>query len=157
MEENNLRKRICAVNFDFSADNLRAYYPNRSITQAYDDVKRFLTSNGFEHRQGSGYISVVALSGSEFNRIISRMFANYPWMLKTLKTADVTIVEDEFDLLEKYRQQKETPALTIAESRDIGAKDSKEQIFDLLQDAVSQKSETRDWTRQQSEEIELER
>lgn len=102
-------------------------------------------------------MSVVTLSEAKFHEKIDKMFKKYPWMLETLKTADVTIVEDEFDLLEKYRKQKEAPALTITESRDIGAKDSKEQTFDLLQDAVSQKSETRDWTRQQSEEIELER
>lgn len=157
MQSTKEKKRIYAVNFDFSIDRLKEFYPNRGITQAYDDVKRFLTSNSFEHRQGSGYMSVVTLSEAKFHEKIDKMFKKYPWMLETLKTADVTIVEDEFDLLEKYRKQKETPAFTITESRDIDSEGSKEQIFDLLQDAVSQKIETRDWTQQQSEEIELER
>ena len=45
-----------AINFDLDTKKLREFHP-KGITQAYTDIRNFLESMGFEHRQGSGYVS----------------------------------------------------------------------------------------------------
>ena len=49
------RKYQKAINFDLSVHELEKYYPD--YRKAYYDVKSFFKKHGFEHRQGSGYIS----------------------------------------------------------------------------------------------------
>jgi len=55
-------KRYRSINFDLDTNKLKEHYPNKTYTNAYEDIKRFLLKNGFEHRQGSGYISQKELS-----------------------------------------------------------------------------------------------
>ena len=136
MEKKGLKKKIYAVNFDFSMEKLKELYPNKNYTQAYDDIKRFLTSHGFEHRQGSGYMSVIKMTEAKFNETIYAMFEKHFWMLDTLRTADVTVVEKEFDLLVKYRKQREgyTQELIKGQVTEVH---EKETMFSILQDVVS--------------------
>lgn len=136
-------KKIYAVNFDFSMDKLNVFYPNSNVRQAYDDIKRFLTAHGFEHRQGSGYMSTVTMTAAKFNETIYAMFEKYSWMPKTLKTADVTIVEEEFDLLEKYRKQRKEHTKSIIKKQDIESTMTPEEkaaeadrIMDIVTDVV---------------------
>jgi len=51
-----------SLNFDLNIKKLKEHYPNSNYTEAYNDIKKFLTNNGFEHRQGSGYISKEEMS-----------------------------------------------------------------------------------------------
>ena len=34
-----------SINFDLDTNKLKEIYPNKSYTQAYDDIKKFLTKN----------------------------------------------------------------------------------------------------------------
>jgi len=54
-----------SLNFDLDTNKLKEYYPNKNYTNAYEDIKKFLLKNGFEHRQGSGYISQKEMSTKE--------------------------------------------------------------------------------------------
>lgn len=45
------------ITFDLCQEALKKYYPN-SLTQAYYDIRRFMESHGFEHRQSSAYVSL---------------------------------------------------------------------------------------------------
>lgn len=48
-----------AINFDLDIKALQQYYPSSNWRKAYEDINKFFLSNGFEHRQGSGYISLI--------------------------------------------------------------------------------------------------
>ena len=45
------------ITFDLCQEALKKYYPH-SLTQAYYDIRRFMESHGFEHRQSSAYVSL---------------------------------------------------------------------------------------------------
>ena len=53
-----LVKTLKALNFDLDTENLKRYYPSSDYHKAYFDIKQFMIQNGFEHRQGSGYVSI---------------------------------------------------------------------------------------------------
>lgn len=44
-----------AINFDIDTKKYEEFTGKKSPF-AYDEIKRFLKRNGFEHRQGSGYV-----------------------------------------------------------------------------------------------------
>lgn len=45
------------LSFDLDTENLRKYFSRTSPQGAYDVIKRFLKSNGFEHRKDSDYVN----------------------------------------------------------------------------------------------------
>ncbi len=49
-----------AINFDIDTKKYEEYTGKKAPT-AYAEVKKFLKKNGFEHRQGSGYVSKNSL------------------------------------------------------------------------------------------------
>jgi len=65
-----------SLNFDLDTKKLKEHYPNKNYTEAYNDIKKFLLQNGFEHRQGSGYISENDMSSQEVAVIIENI-SNY--------------------------------------------------------------------------------
>ena len=47
-----------AINFDLSTKALEEIFGTGNTSKPYSDIKRFMESNGFMHRQYSGYVSV---------------------------------------------------------------------------------------------------
>ena len=47
-----------AINFDLSTKVLEDIFGKNNTGKPYSDIKRFMESNGFMHRQYSGYVSV---------------------------------------------------------------------------------------------------
>ena len=89
-----------SLNFDLDTKKLQELYPNNSYTQAYDDIKRFLTKNGFEHRQGSGYISKEIMKASQIVNIIEELNNQHSWIKDCCKTLDYYDVGERFNALE---------------------------------------------------------
>ena len=86
-----------SINFDLDTNKLKEIYPNKNYTQAYDDIKRFLIKNGFEHTQGSGYISKKELVDAQITRILKKMSKKFDWFVdccKVLHSSDVKPVYD---------------------------------------------------------------
>ena len=50
---------------------LREFHP-KGITQAYTDIRNFLESMGFEHRQGSGYVSKEPMRYATVDAIVEK-------------------------------------------------------------------------------------
>ena len=93
-----------SLNFDLDTNKLKELYPNKSYTQAYKDIKDFLLKNGFEHRQGSGYISKEDMSELKVVSIIKDLNKNNSWLEKCCKTLDYYDVGKQYnglDILEK--------------------------------------------------------
>ena len=89
-----------AINFDLDVNNLKIHYKNNSYTNAYDDIKRFLLSNGFEHRQGSGYVSIKPINRIDTMDVIRSLSHKYDWFPKCVNKCDVTSVGREYDALD---------------------------------------------------------
>ena len=72
-------KNYYFLSFDLSIDNLELYYSNKNINQAWDDIKRFMTKNGFEHSQYSAYISKNKMSMYDIRDFMKSMYIRLPW------------------------------------------------------------------------------
>ncbi|HKM19174.1 MAG TPA: VapD family protein, partial [Aliarcobacter sp.] len=88
-----------SINFDLDTNKLKEIYPNKSYTQAYDDIKKFLTKNGFEHRQGSGNISKEEMKISQVVKIIQGLNKKHIWLEDCCKTLDYYDVGKAFNAL----------------------------------------------------------
>jgi len=89
-----------SLNFDLDTNKLKEYYPNKSYTNAYEDIKKFLIKNSFEHRQGSGYISEKEISDGKVTRIIEKLSNKFNWLKTCCKTFDYYDVGTTFNGLE---------------------------------------------------------
>jgi len=87
-----------SLNFDLDTNKLKEYYSNKNYTNAYEDIKKFLLKNGFEHRQGSGYISQKEMSIKEVTDIIEILTDRFSWLKHCFRTFDSYDIGDRFDL-----------------------------------------------------------
>jgi len=108
-----------SLNFDLNTKKLKEYYPNNNYTNAYEDIKKFLLKNGFEHRQGSGYISEKEMSIKEVTIIIEDLNDSHPWLHPCCKTLDYYDVGKEhsgLEILENINKDKALKVDKIKES-----------------------------------------
>lgn len=82
-------KSVKAINFDIKQELLDRYY-EKSNSMAYYDINKFLKDRGFEHRQGSGYISKDAMTVNDVLSIIYDMNEELPWTLICIEKIDIT-------------------------------------------------------------------
>ncbi|MDA3053278.1 hypothetical protein OFO01_07060 [Campylobacter sp. JMF_01 NE2] len=74
-----------AFHFDLDTKALQENYKKKDWHNAYSDLERFMERNGFEHTQGSGYISKQPLQKKELAKLISKMATELPWLYPSLK------------------------------------------------------------------------
>ena len=97
------QRRYKAINFDLDTYNLRQIFGEKGRRNAYSQVKRFLTKNGFSHKQWSGYISLRPMSYGEVYDIVFKMIDTYPWLPICTNQFDATNVMAETDMLEAIK------------------------------------------------------
>lgn len=90
------RKYYKAINFDLDTNKLKKYYPR--YQQAYSDLLRFFTANGFLHRQGSGYVSKEKMTSADIVDLIGTFQKMFAWSDTCVKKIDVTNVGAQYDL-----------------------------------------------------------
>ena len=86
--------------FDLKADKespIFKYY--NSLSGAYDDIRRYMESNGFTHRQGSSYISNSTMDNRKVRRFLMGMCKALPWLAECSKAFDITDIGKQHDLL----------------------------------------------------------
>lgn len=88
-----------AINFDIDTKKYEEYTGKHSPT-AYNEIKRFLKKNGFEHRQGSGYISKASLNDSDIITLITNMTLTFNWLKYCIKEIDVTNIGKQHSLVD---------------------------------------------------------
>ncbi len=86
------------INFDLDTKALQTFYPKADWHNAYSDIRSFLQKEGFEHRQGSGYISKSNITYSEIQVIIDNLSRSNSWLSQCINKCDVTSVGATFDL-----------------------------------------------------------
>lgn len=129
-----------AINFDLDTKALQQYYPSSNWRKAYEDINKFFLSNGFEHRQGSGYVSINPTDKYSTLKFVERLSITLSWLSKCVKHFDVTDIGEQFDMLDIIKGA--APEMDI-ESVDLSDKNeyiSKleeiEDIADTIQDAI---------------------
>lgn len=96
---------------------MKEFHP-KGITQAYTDMRSYLESMGFEHRQGSGYVSKNAMNYATVNAIVRKMSNEYDWLSKCIKEIDVTDVGEKYYSLLDTVCGKESIVKDILEEKD---------------------------------------
>ncbi len=105
------------VYFDLDTKEMSKYIKN--ISQGYCDVEKSFKKLGFEHRQGSGYISLDKMSRPEFADRLRKVVQENAWLTKCVKKIDVTDIGKEFDTT-NFVKSIEVPTLkTIEEKGEI--------------------------------------
>ncbi len=102
-----------AINFDFDTKKLKQYYPKSNYRQAYKDIKKVLLSNGFKHRQFSGYVSEKPLSDTYMIKLVKALGSKYSWFSKCVRRFDVTNIGKEHDMM-KYINGNSTKAIGLS-------------------------------------------
>lgn len=94
------------ITFDLSDKNLKLYYPHAKHTvnpnyhkKAWKDIAKFMSKNGFEHRQYSVYASKEVMTSAKINALMKMMVKTMPWLYKCLNAIDVTNIGQQHSLM----------------------------------------------------------
>ena len=68
------------IGFDLDTKALQKYYPGTSWRKSYEDIKKFMTSNNFEWKQGSIYVSQKPLKYYVVYNIVDSLIEKHPWL-----------------------------------------------------------------------------
>lgn len=96
----NSSKSRKALNFDINSNLLRKYYPSKNYRRGWKDIKSFLENSGFIHRQYSGYVLKDDIAMTDVIYLAKEMSKRLTWLKKCVKEFDVTIVGDEYCLVD---------------------------------------------------------
>lgn len=89
------RPKRKAINFDLDTETMKEYskYPI-----GYELLRVSFKKYGFEHRQGSGYISKDKLMSSDVTDVVRNIVKEQPWLSECVKKIDVTDIGKQHDL-----------------------------------------------------------
>lgn len=120
-----------AINFDLDTKALQEFYPNKNWRKAFDDLKSLFIENGFEHRQGSGYISLQPISNTAVLKTIKLTVKSFPWFAQCVNHFDVTNIGDTFDMLNIINEASEKVRETALDDTET-IQDFKDKIDDVV-------------------------
>lgn len=101
----NTLKTKKAINFDLSVSALKQHYPSNNYNKSWYDIKNHLQQNSFCHRQYSGYVSSSTIEMTDVIEIIISMSLYFKWLQYCVKQFDITIVSDQYSMLEYIHHQ----------------------------------------------------
>ena len=111
------------INFDIDT-NMYTEITGKAAPSAYYELRKFLESNDFLHRQGSGYISKYPMKPYEISDMITKMSQKFPWLKSCVKEFDVTNIGKQFSLIQTIKdapapEQELEENLELDEDMDI--------------------------------------
>lgn len=97
-------RQFKALNFDCDTKKMKekGVYPS-----GYAEIGDCLRQLGFEHRQGSGYISYNELTETEVAEIVEQLVDEISWFPYCIKKMDVTDIGEQHDLIPLINSQAE--------------------------------------------------
>ena len=107
-----------ALNFDLDTKKYEELTGKPSPT-AYGIIKRFLKRNGFEHRQGSGYISKESMNDGKIFAIIQNMSMELEWLRGSVEEIDVTNIGKQHSLVDAVQNAPSANDLTNLDDIEI--------------------------------------
>lgn len=97
-----------AFHFDLDVNKLREVYPSEHPTAynvAWSKIKAFMESNGFEHSQYSGYVSVRDIDYDRAYQLIDKLCDTYPWFGECVQAVALTEIGERHNVLSYLRSQ----------------------------------------------------
>jgi virulence-associated protein VapD len=91
--------RVYAITFDMDTESLRETYPNDSYTNAYTDIRNYLTARGFEWKQGSVYFGDDSIDAVKCIRVVTKLSKKFPWFKSSVRDIRMLRIEEYNDLL----------------------------------------------------------
>ncbi len=88
-----------AVTFDLDTAELMTHYGNTSINNAWGDIKKFLTANGFNRVQGSVYFGDDTITAVKCVVVIQKLAKALPWFNVCVKDVRMLKIEENNDLM----------------------------------------------------------
>jgi virulence-associated protein VapD len=92
-----------AIIFDLDTEILKQVYPTPSYTNAYADVRNYLTTRGFQWVQGSGYFGDDTIDAVKCMRTVEKLGRKYPWFTAAVRDVRMLRIEENNDLLPVLR------------------------------------------------------
>jgi virulence-associated protein VapD len=103
------------ITFDLHQESLKQHYPHQESPQnaqyykkAYRDIQRFMTANGFEHRQYSVYTSIDRLTTLDVVGLMERLAEHFPWLSQCINEIDVTNIGVQHSLKQTLENAAKT-------------------------------------------------
>jgi virulence-associated protein VapD len=93
------RSSMYAIIFDLDTEALRQTYPTASYTNAYSDIRSFLTSRGFEWVQGSGYFGDQSVDAVKCVLTVQKLGKKFSWFKASVRDIRMLRIEENNDLL----------------------------------------------------------
>lgn len=94
----NESKRRYAINFDLSIKQLEEFYSKEHPKRAYSEIKKYMLTHGFFHRQWSGYISKGTMTKPELLQFTKELHNHFQWLINCEGSMDATVITDIFDI-----------------------------------------------------------
>ncbi len=88
-----------AIVFDFDTQTLEQLYPNQSWRNAYTDVRGYLTSRGFEWKQGSTYFGDDTVDAVRCVTVVQKLAKKYSWFTPSVRDIRMLRIEENNDLM----------------------------------------------------------
>lgn len=92
MNSKNRAVRI-AINFDLSTKVLEEIFGTGNTSKPYSDIKHFMETNGFMHRQYSGYVSVEPKTEADIALLAMKMNEELPWFGRAVEGKEIDVTE----------------------------------------------------------------
>ena len=103
------KKNTIFINFDLKVDCLKSYYCDnfgKFYNDAYYDIRKFLCQNGFNHIQGSGYISKQKIREEFLDDMLDCMLEDFKWLpfcTRDIKTSKIYSMSNKYqEVMEQY-------------------------------------------------------
>jgi virulence-associated protein VapD len=88
-----------AIAFDLEQDTLSKTYGSTTYTNAYNDIKRVLSSYGFSRQQGSVYFGDTdKVDAVRCVLAVQELSKKYPWFSASVEDIRMLRIEDNNDL-----------------------------------------------------------
>lgn len=88
-----------AVTFDLEVSQLETHYRNSSYTNAWNDIQKFLTQNGFKWIQKSVYFGDETITAVKCVVVMQKLSKLYPWFPLSVKDVRMLKIEENNDLM----------------------------------------------------------
>ena len=69
-------------------------------------MKKFFKRHGFDHKQGSGYVSQKKINSQDIYLLIDQLYEEYEWISFSVKELDVTNIGTQYELAADIRANK---------------------------------------------------
>jgi len=87
-----------AIVFDLDTNILTNVYPGNSPNNAYSDIRKFLSKEGFEWQQGSTYFGDETVDAVKCTTTVLRLVRAHPWLKQAVRDIRMLRIEENNDL-----------------------------------------------------------